>query len=290
MKNNSIIKVTQILLENSKLGKSDINEIISFVIKREYSEIPFIPEYELSTKELNKIFKISKKVAKGKPLAYILGYKIFRSHKFLTNNRTLIPRIETEQLVDYVNGFIIDNPEKKFDVLDLCTGSGCVGISLYLENSNNIEKVVLSDISRFALKVANKNIIENKILDKVEIVRSNFMNVFLNKEQKFNILTCNPPYIDKNDANIDRDTVKYEPHLALFAKNNGLYFYEEIIKNIEKIIKVDQPFIVVLEIGWQQKNNLELLLNDKLGLKYNWIFNKDHFGNWRNLIITNREK
>ncbi|ATZ21873.1 peptide chain release factor N(5)-glutamine methyltransferase [Mesoplasma tabanidae] len=272
------------LLNNNKIGKSDAIEIISFVTKIEYSEVMFLQANALSKKQLNQIIKISKSVAKGKPLAYILGYKIFRAHKFLVNKNTLIPRIETEQIVDYVNEFI-NQQDKKMDILDLCSGSGCIGLSIAIENE--INSLVLCDISKKALNVSEKNINLNNLNNQVKIVKSNFLNSIIINKNKFNILVCNPPYIDINDNDIDSSTLKYEPKIALFAEDNGLLFYKEAIKKIEKVMKLDEKMMLIFEIGWKQKNDLEIFLQTEIGLKYKWKFEKDYFGNWRYMIINN---
>lgn len=284
-----IINILNELLQNEKLGKSDAIEIISYVTKIDYAQVLINQDIFLAEKEIKMIFKISKSVAKGKPLAYILGYKIFRGHKIIVNKNTLIPRIETEQILDYVNDFIKENNQQKLNVLDVCTGSGCLGVSIFLENKQNINKIVISDISNKALKIAKQNINVYKANNYIKILQSNFLNKILVEQKKFNILVCNPPYIDKNDLNISDSTLKYEPKLALFTKDNGLFFYKEVIKNLDNIMLIDKQFIIVFEIGWKQKNDLEVYLNKEIGLKYNWKFAKDYFDNWRNLIIFNKE-
>lgn len=284
-----IINILNELLQNEKLGKSDAIEIISYVTKIDYDQVLINQDIFLAEKEIKMIFKISKSVAKGKPLAYILGYKIFRGNKIIVNKNTLIPRIETEQILDYVNDFIKENNQQKLNVLDVCTGSGCLGVSIFLENKQNINKIVISDISNKALKIAKQNINVYKANNYIKILQSNFLNKILVEQKKFNILVCNPPYIDKNDLNISDSTLKYEPKLALFTKDNGLFFYKEVIKNLDNIMLIDKQFIIVFEIGWKQKNDLEVYLNKEIGLKYNWKFAKDYFDNWRNLIIFNKE-
>ncbi|ATZ18342.1 peptide chain release factor N(5)-glutamine methyltransferase [Mesoplasma melaleucae] len=286
---NKIIDVLNKLLQNEKLGRSDAIEIISYVTKIEYNEVIINQNNFLSKKVVKHIFKILKSLAKGKPLAYILGYKIFRGHKIIVNKNTLIPRMETEQILDYVNDFIKTNNKNKLNALDLCTGSGCLGISMFLENKQSINKIVISDISKKALKVAKQNVEMHDATSNIELFQSDFLTNILNDKNKFNILVCNPPYIDKNDLNIDDSTLKYEPKLALFAEDNGLFYYKEVIKNINRIMAIKEQFIIVFEIGWKQKDGLETYLNNEIGLKYKWKFTKDYFNNWRNLIIFNKE-
>ncbi|ATQ35811.1 protein-(glutamine-N5) methyltransferase, release factor-specific [Mesoplasma entomophilum] len=278
--------VLNLLSKNEKIGKSDAIEIISFVTKIEYSEVLFSLEKELSRKHFRQIIKISKSVAKGKPLAYILGYKIFRGHKIIVNKNTLIPRMETEQIVDFANDFIKTN-NSKMNILDLCSGSGCIGVSVALENDKDINKIVFSDISKKALAVTKLNIIKNQLNNKSEIVKSNFLDALITNKNKFNILLCNPPYIDLNDEDVDSSTLKFEPKIALYAKDEGLFFYKKAITNIDVIMKTEEKMLLVFEIGWKQKNDLEMLLQKELGLKYNWKFEKDYFNNWRYLIIKN---
>lgn len=244
-----IIDALNKLLQNKKISKSDAIEIIAYVTKIDYYDVLISQEHCLSVKEAKQIFKISQTVAKGKPLAYILGYKIFRGHKILVNKNTLIPRMETEQIVDYVNNFIQINHQKKLNVLDLCTGSGCLAVSFFLENKYAVSKIVISDISKKALKIAKQNIDLYEANNNLKVLKSDFLNNVLKENQKFNILVCNPPYIAKTDVNIDTSTLKYEPKLALFAEDNGLFYYKTVIENIDNIMVVEQPFIIVFEIG-----------------------------------------
>ncbi|AVN65347.1 protein-(glutamine-N5) methyltransferase, release factor-specific [Mesoplasma florum] len=284
--NNANIKIAlDFLLENSKIGKSDAIEIISFITKIEYSEVLFSQEKVLNKKQFKKIIKISKKLAKGKPLAYILGYKIFRTHKILVNKNTLIPRMETELIVDYVNEFI-NSQNEKISVLDLCCGSGCIGISIAIENKDKIENVTFSDISKKALNITSKNIENNNLVNCTKVVKSDFLNSIIKQQNKFNILVCNPPYIDLNDVDVDKMTKKHEPKLALFAKDNGLFFYKEAIKNIDKFMDITKNILIVFEIGWKQEKELDVFLKQELGLKYKWKFEKDYFNNLRYLILT----
>lgn len=165
----------------------------------------------------------------------------------------------------------------------MCTGSGCLGISCALLNDQN--KVILTDISYKALKVANKNI-KKFNLTNTSCLNGNFIDVLIKNNLKANLIICNPPYIDINDQNIDKNVIDFEPSIALFAPNKGLYFYEILIKNIDKILDTNKNFLIVLEFGWLQKDSIEQLLINNC-LKYKWEFKKDYNDYWRNLIIKN---
>ncbi|MFV0275373.1 MAG: peptide chain release factor N(5)-glutamine methyltransferase [Bacilli bacterium] len=200
-----------------------------------------------------KLNKYLKQYEKGKPLQYIVGNTNFYGYDFIVNKDVLIPRFETEELVNYLIEDINKYFNKKIDILDLCTGSGAIGITLDKETSNNID---ISDISKKALKIANIN--KKNLNSKVTIIQS---NLFENITKKYDCIVSNPPYIGYNEV-IDNKVYNNEPHLALFANNNGLYFYEEILKNCSKFLK--EEFIIAFEISYKQGKLIKLIASQYL--------------------------
>ena len=160
----------------------------------------------------------------GEPVQYIVGNVDFYGNVITVNPSVLIPRFETEGLIEKTISKIKQKFSMPIDILDLCTGSGCIAITLQKKLNAN---VVASDISSDALKVASENIKQNDV--QVELIES---NLFENIHQKFDVIISNPPYIAYEEE-IDDVVKNYEPHIALYADNHGLYFYEEILKNIE---------------------------------------------------------
>ena len=165
---------------------------------------------------------------KNEPIQYIIGDVDFYGNKIKVNKNVLIPRFETEELVENTIKIIKERFNNNIKLLDIGTGSGCIIISIKKE-LNNIDAYAL-DISKEALEVAEENAKNNNV--KINFINS---NVFSNIKEKFDVIISNPPYIAYDEEIMD--IVKNnEPHLALYAENNGLYFYEEILSNANKYL------------------------------------------------------
>ena len=190
----------------------------------------------------------------GKPLQYVLGYVNFYGNKFLVDERCLIPRFETEELVEntikYINNYF-NNP---VDIIDLGTGSGVIGLTL--ENKVNTNKVDLVDISKDALEIANKN--KESLNSKANLIESDF---FTNINDKYDVIISNPPYIKDNEE-IEDIVKNNEPHLALYAGEKGLDCYEKILSNISNHMK--DRCLIAFEIGYTQKEDITNLVNKYL--------------------------
>lgn len=184
-----------------------------------------------------------------KPVQYIVGNVDFYGYTLDVNEDVLIPRRETEELVEEVikRSKCFLNPV----IIDVGTGSGAIAISLSKELGL---KVYASDISEKALKVAKKNVEKTKSL--VTLYKGNMLRPYIDKNLKVDIIVSNPPYI-KEDEEIQDIVKNNEPHIALYAKNNGLEFYEKILKDAHKILK--DKFLIAFEIGCTQANDIELL-------------------------------
>ena len=218
-----------------------------------------------------------KRLKNGEPVQYIVGEVDFCGNILKVNKNVLIPRFETEELVDqtikYINKFF----DKKVDILDIGTGSGAIAISLKKKVNSN---VTATDISKEALDVAK----ENAILNKVDIDFIN-TNIYENIDNKFDVVISNPPYIAYDEEIMD--IVKNnEPHTALYADNNGLYFYEQILKNIKTILK--DKYLISFEIGEKQFNDIKKY-KDLYLPESNITCKKDMQGRDRMVFITNIE-
>lgn len=184
---------------------------------------------------------------KGIPVQYIVGNVNFYGYEFIINKNVLIPRFETEELVNRTIKYIkkyIENPK----IVDLGTGSGCIAITLSKELNTSIDAV---DISDSALEVAKNNNKQNN--SKVNFYKGNMLEP-LNK--KYNVIISNPPYISKNEE--IQDIVKNnEPKIALYAENDGLYYYEEILKNLNNYL--EEKNIIAFEMGYKQGKQIETI-------------------------------
>lgn len=235
---------------------------------------------ELDKKELIKLNKWNKLtmslLEKDYPVQYIIGYVDFYGLKINVNEFTLIPRYETEYLIELtlkeIKKLNLDNPK----ILDLCTGSGAIGLTL--KSLLPSSEVTLSDISKDALMVANKN--KNELNLDVNIIES---DLFKNIPGKFDVIISNPPYVMTNET-LPKD-VLYEPHLALYSGPKGIDHIEEIFKNIKS--HLNNKYLIALEINEKSEPDITNLIKTYFEKNINYKFMKDLAGKTRYLFITN---
>ncbi len=235
---------------------------------------------ELDKKELIKLNKWNKLtmslLEKDYPVQYIIGYVDFYGLKINVNEFTLIPRYETEYLIELtlkeIKKMNLDNPK----ILDLCTGSGAIGLTL--KSLLPSSEVTLSDISKDALMVANKN--KNELNLDVNIIES---DLFKNIQGKFDVIISNPPYVMTNEP-LPKD-VLYEPHLALYSGPKGIDHIEEIFKNIKS--HLNNKYLIALEINEKSETDIINLIKTYFEKNINYKFMKDLAGKTRYLFITN---
>lgn len=179
-----------------------------------------------------------KQLEKGIPVQYIVGNVNFYGNTINVDSNVLIPRFETEELIEKTIYYISNLWQKKIRIADLGTGSGCIAITLKKKVDCTIDAV---DVSAEALLVAR----ENAKLNQTDI---NFYQGDMLKPLvgTYDVIISNPPYI-KEDEEIDKRVYDYEPHLALFAQDNGLFYYEEILKNVNQYL--NSKFLIAFEIG-----------------------------------------
>ena len=187
-----------------------------------------------------------KKLEKGYPIQYLIGNVDFYGFNILVNENVLIPRFETEYLVEktlnYLNLLYINNP----NILEIGTGSGCISIALKKKITN--ATITAIDINSNALELAKKNAIMNK-------TNIDFQCIDINKfksSQKYNLIISNPPYVKYNEDIANR--LKYEPHNAIFAPDNGLYFYDVILNKLKN--NLNDNFLIAFEIDDGQGNEI----------------------------------
>lgn len=216
-----------------------------------------IVELGISRTEALELIKVSEdiekdyqKLVEGIPIQYLIGYVDFYGNKINVNKNVLIPRYETELLVDKTISLIKEKFDSKVSILDLCTGSGCIGISLY--KSVNCD-VTISDVSIDALEVAKTNIFINDV--NINCIHS---DLFDNINGTFDVIISNPPYISNNIEVMDI-VDKNEPNIALYAPDNGLYFYEKILSDCRKYL--NNKFIIAFEIGYEQGESIKKIAN-----------------------------
>lgn len=266
-KESESIKTVKILLEKSieYLEKNNVeeNKLIAEII---ISNILNVDRMMLFTKyreivrdnDIEKIREYLKKIAKDKlPLQYLLNEQEFYGRKFYVNKGVLIPRQDTEILVEKAINIVKDKKIETPKILDIGSGSGVIGITMALEIENS--KVLGIDVSDVAIEISNKNreILKAK---NIKIVKSNlFENVSF---KEFDMIISNPPYISRDEIDVmSENTLTWEPEEALFAENEGLYFYNEICdKGYEYLQKEGY---LLFEIGYKQGEKVKTIMEKK---------------------------
>lgn len=242
-----------------------------------------LKHFDEQINDINKLNTQLVRLTSGEPLQYILGYAYFVNSNYKVNSDVLIPRQETEELAVGTMTKIIKlfgkNP--KIKIVDIGTGSGILGIYLkeYFPKSN----VICTDISEKSLKIAMINAKEHHV--DIDFRLGDILAPVFN-ENDVDVIISNPPYV-RDESTVDEQTLKYEPHLALFAKP-VTKFYEEILTSIDKQIISNHKFLIAFEIG----EDMEKELTDLLETKYNdllYRFDKDMYGKTRFLYIINNK-
>ena len=266
-----------------KLKTNDVKEpslkarlLMQYILNRPREYILVHDDKQLTLRQNVDYFKLIKKLIEGVPLQHITHQQEFMKLMFYVDENVLIPRPDTEVLVEEVIKLAKSINAKK--ILDLCTGSGAIAVSLakYIEGS----QITATDISRKALSIAKLNATNNNVEDKITFVSSDlFQNI---SEEKYDIIVSNPPYIKRKVIKTLDEEVKREPIIALDGGNDGLDFYKKIIGNAYQYLKYKG--YLCLEIGYDQKDEVIDLINKEE--KYIDTYSKkDLFDNDR-IVIT----
>ena len=231
----------------------DSEILLSKILNKKREEILINLDREILETECFMYKKLIQRRQLNEPIAYILEEKEFWSKKFYINKGTLIPRPETELLVEKILEMY---KEKKISILDIGTGSGCIIISLLsnLTNSNGLG----IDISKNAILTAKKNALKYKLTQRVKFLNKSLNNIFC---KKFDLIVSNPPYIVSKDIkNLSDDIKRYEPRIALDGGNDGLDLIKKVIYKSKNILKING--LLALEIGNEQIKKVSKILID----------------------------
>ena len=234
-------------------AKLDARLLLEYACQTDHSVLFAHPEREISEKEYDNYIGLIERRAKREPVAYILGNWDFMGLNFKVNSNVLIPEQDTEVLVEEAMRYTEDG----FKVLDLCTGSGCIALSLL--NYTNDTRAVCTDISGEALDVAKENAESLRLSDRVTFVKT---DLFPGEDMgKFDIIVSNPPYIATKVIDTLAPEVKdYEPRLALDGSEDGLLFYRRIVDSVQKYLF--SSGYLFLEIGYDQGKALTDMLKE----------------------------
>lgn len=215
-------------------------------------------EEEVSKFKVQEFYRLISKRKEKMPIKYILKNTEFMGLEFYVEEGVLIPRSDTEILVEEALKFI--NYNKEYEVCDLCCGSGAIGISIACLRENT--KVDLIDYYDIPEKVTKRNILRHKLNKRANFIKSDLLKEVINEDKKYDILLSNPPYIKEEVIGTLMDDVKnYEPHTALSGGEDGLYFYRKIVDDSDKILK--ENGILAFEIGHDQGDEVSKLMIEK---------------------------
>ena len=255
MKTIEAIKVGSNFLRKKKIPSYilDSEILMSKTLNKPREQILINLDKKLSDKKISLFKRYLNRRSKNEPIAYILGKKEFWSETYKVTKDTLIPRPETEILVDELLKVYRD---KKISILDIGTGSGCIILSLL----NNLKKSKGTgiDISKKAILIARKNAIAHKISNRVKFYNKSLESLF---HKKFDLIVSNPPYIERKDIkNLCDDIKRYEPRVALDGGNDGLDLIKKVIYKSKYILKIKG--MLALEIGNEQIKKVSKILID----------------------------
>lgn len=260
------------LFEKNGIDLFDTNVLISEVLNVPLSKL-FLVE-NIDDKSYKKIINYAKKRCGGEPITKLFKKAYFYGLEFYVNTDVLSPRQETELLVEKA----LQEVNNDSKVLDLCTGSGAIAVSLA---KNCDAEITASDISKKALKVAKKN--AKNLGANIKFIQS---NMFDNIKGKFDVIVSNPPYIASQDVNnLEREVKDYDPVLSLDGGVDGLEFYKIIARESPRFLSKNG--VLMLEIGFKQYKDVEQLL--KLN-NFDTILVKDYSGNDRIVIAKQNKK
>ena len=264
-------------LRRKKIGTSRLDSelLLSKILDKNREEILINLEQKICQKYFLKYKQLIQRRSQCEPIAYIVKEKEFWSKNFLVSSDTLIPRPETELIVEKLTKIF---EEKKISILDIGTGTGCILISLLSELKNS--KGIGIDISKKALRIAEKNSEQHGMKNKIKFFHKSLDSKFY---QKFDLIVSNPPYIKKSEIkNLKEDVRKFEPRIALDGGNDGLDLIKKVIYKSKYILKIKG--MLALEIGNEQFNKVSKILK-KNNFKIEHII-KEYKDNIRGIIST----
>ena len=256
MNYNQILKKGENFLKRRKIKNPflDAELILSKVINKKREEVILNINNKLNNSDIIKFKNYLFRRSQNEPIAYILGYKHFWKDKFLTNKSVLIPRPDTELIIEEALKYLPNDKSKK--ILDIGTGSGCIVVSLIKERPKCTATAI--DISLKTIIVAKTNAKLHQLENKI-----NFINIDIDKYKSsyYDLIISNPPYINNVElSRLDNDIKFHEPKLALSGGSDGLRNLKKVIFKSKKLLKINGKLI--LEIGYKQKNQCAKILNE----------------------------
>ena len=268
--------VEEVLQKIDHSDRIGVEVLLSRALKATKEQLFAHPERELREGELDLFLKEVEQLRAGEPLAYIIGEKEFYGLAFEVNEHVLIPRPETELMVDKVREFVGDGSAK---ILDVGTGSGAIAVAV--AHSLPQVEVVATDVSADALEVAKRNAKRYGVQKRVEFVESDLLEEI---DEPFDVIVANLPYIGEERFRfISKETEEFEPHVALFGGMDGLELYRRLFKQMnERGLK---PSLLLGEFGFAQAEEMTILLS-KFFDQHEWRIEKDYASIERIFVVS----
>ena len=251
---DNVIKKACQKLKNNQISSAllDSELLLSKVIKKDRKFILLNLDKELSQNEQDRFEKLIVKRSKGKPLAYLTGTKSFWKHDFKVSEKVLIPRPDTEIIIEQV--LKIYKNKDYINFLEVGVGSGCIALSILKEKKSFLGTGI--DLSQNCIEICKYNAKKLDIRNRIKLFKSDVDNLIF---RKYDLIISNPPYIKKFDLKkLDREVKNYEPDLALDGGLEGLSVIRKVIKKASELIKIGGKLI--LEIGYDQKEPVKKML------------------------------
>ena len=249
------MKVEELIIYGKKyLHSNEVKLLLSNLLNINYLEIYLHLNDKVDNSKVEKYKHEINEIKKGMPIQYVIGEITFYKNKFYINKNVLIPRFETEELVDETIKLSKKIFTEPVDIIDLGTGSGVIGISL--EKNLLTKSVDLIDISDHALEVAKIN--KERLNSNVNIIKNDFLN---NINKRYDIIISNPPYI-KTNGEIEDIVKNNEPSIALYGGDSGIECYKKILKDVKNNVK--DKYLIAFEIGYDEKDDIINLINNYL--------------------------
>ena len=275
---NLAIKKGSKILRSKYISNSQLDSeiLLAKTINKDRNYILLNLDHSLNKRDLNNFYNLIEQRSSGNPIAYLTNKKFFWNSEFFITHDTLIPRPDTELVVE--NVLNLTKQKSKISILDIGVGSGCILLSILKERENFYGTGI--DISKKCLKITQLNAINLKVSSRLKLYKSNVDKFNLGK---YDLIVSNPPYIKTSKLKyLEKDVAEFEPKLALDGGLDGLSEIRKVIKKSSELIKKNGKFI--LEIGFDQKNKVISLLK-KEGFYINST-HKDLANNDRCIVST----
>ncbi len=286
MQIHQLLKEGKEFLGSRETASLDAEVLLAYVIGEDREYLISHVEEEVDVADAALFEKYLKQIDRGKPMAYILGEKEFYGLNFFVDERVLVPRPETEHVVEKALDYLCANDRagRRFRVLDVGTGSGCIPISIaygFSEAGGEIGQIDAVDVSETALEVARVNVSQYGLEEMIHVYQSDLLEN-IEEGEGFDLIVANLPYIGEESGIVSPGVKKYEPQAALFGGSDGLELYKKMFQQLrDKGVGFE---MMIGEFGFGQRKELEGLLSKYFDQE--WSVEKDHAGIDRIFVIS----